>query len=218
MKALQDFKRNLYSTETPEPRKNLHADSGISDKDFHEYDTKMFRSKQLGRLARGSALGAVGAYMMSQPAGLAARGAAYLMGVPIDAKNLNRIRTVGKGLKYTALGSAALSLAHKYDAMGKDPVYKGQDALYKATGSVINPKTNLERYYADYSRDVEPMAKQINMSKSAAVTDFDNLAVSGTAVAVPYTARRKLWRAIGNASGEYKKFIPYVRAALKVWG
>lgn len=218
MKALQDFKRNLYSTETPEPRKNLHAGSGISDKDFHEYDTQMFRSKQLGRVARGATMGAVGAYMMSQPSSLIAQGASRALGIPLNTKNVKTIRNVGKGLRYAALGSAALSLAHKFDAMGKDPVYKGEDAVYKATGSVINPKTNLERYYADYSRDVEPMAKQVNMSKAASVTDLDNLAVAGSIVGVPFTARRKAWRFVNNHSGKYAKFIPYIRAGLKIWG
>ena len=150
--------KSLYSTETPDPRKNLHVGSGISDTDFHEYDTKMYRHKQLMRGARGLALGAFGAYMLRQP-GLIAKGVGKLMGAPMDPASLKTIGKIGKGMRYGALGAATLGMAHKYDAMDKDPVYKGEDTFYKAVKNVINPKTNLERYYADYARDVEQIGR-----------------------------------------------------------
>lgn len=206
--------KSLYSTETPDPRKNLHVGSGISDADFNEYDTKMYRHKQLMRGAKGLAMGAFGAYMLRQP-GIIAKGVGKLLGAPMDPQSLKALGRMGKAMRYGALGTASLAMAHKYDAMDKDPVYKGEDVAYKAMKNIINPQTNLERYYADYARDVEPMAKQINMSKAASVTDPEVLGMGALTVGVPWYAKRKLWHAAMNNTGAFGKYIPYMRIASK---
>lgn len=204
--------KTLYSTETPDPRKNLHAGSGISDADFHEYDTKMYRHRKLMQGAKVLGMGALGAFMLTRP-GIAAKTIGRVMGAPMDPKSLKTIGTAGKAMRYGALGSATLGMAHKYDAMDKDPVYKGEDVIYKATKNIINPATNLERYYADYARPVEPQAKQINMSKSASVSDPEVLGMGAAVVGIPWFTKRKTFQWLANNTGKFGKLVPYIRMA-----
>lgn len=204
------------------PKRQLHADSGISDTEFRKYDTKMYRSRGLRNIAHTLGLGAMYARGLAESKALA-----YWQGMPRTVENLAKARKASKWLSLGALGTMTASRALKYNAMRHDPEYRNKSAIYRAAADILNPPTDLEGYYAEYSRPVVPFATQNNLYKRASTVDGQGIAgvtaLGGIVSFVPWKLKRMgvnmLWKqsepARDNISTFGKKIIqtPEMRAA-----
>lgn len=165
-----------------------HIDSGLSDREFQDYDTLRYRSNALKKGALGLTAASIGSralvqsadvinmamggtpgqFVMDRMAPDAAKdivnGLKGNTNEVINPKTVKQIKRFGRLARYGAIGAGIGSLALHLKAKKMDPDYRNSNPLRRAVSDITNPRTNLERYYQAYAA---PFANKTNIQYSA---------------------------------------------------
>lgn len=165
-----------------------HIDSGLSDKEFQDYDTLRYRSNALKKGALGLTAASIGSralvqnadvinmamggtpgqFVMDRVAPDAVKGAVKgLKGSTNDVINprtIKQINRFGRMARYGAIGAGIGSLALHLKAKKMDPEYRNSNPVRRAVSDITNPHTSLERYYQAYAT---PFANKTTIQYSA---------------------------------------------------